>query len=106
MMNLNLLIEIIAIANAIVKGSIKKSGNGTPAPQVTAALLQILQNASQAVHRFGKCWIGGQRLLIGNDGPFKMTFCHQIESSVVVIFGLLAGVRVRHAEKVQAETGF
>ncbi len=68
--------------------------------------LQILQGAGQAVHGFGEGRVGAQRLLIRSDGLVQMALGHKIERGVVVIFSLLAGVGVRHAEKFQAETGF
>ena len=60
---------------------------------------QILQSPRQTVHRFGKGRIGGQRLLIGRDGLFQVAVGHQVERGIVLVFGFLASVGVRHARK-------
>src|SRR5579862_2605059 len=68
--------------------------------------LQILQGPGQAVHGFGEGWIGGERLLIRGDSLFQMSLGHQVERGVVVVFGLLAGVWVRHSWESRRRVDF
>ena len=37
--------------------------------------------------------IGGERMLIFREGAFLLALGHQVEGGIVVVFGLLAGVR-------------
>src|SRR5437879_12371932 len=53
--------------------------------------LQILQRARQPVHGFRECRVGGQGLSVSGYCFFEMSLRHQIERSVVAVFGCLAG---------------
>jgi len=68
--------------------------------------LQILQNARQPVHGFGKARICGQRFAIGGYSIFQFTLRHKIERGVIVVFGFLAGFCVGHCGNFLAESGF
>ena len=68
--------------------------------------MQILQRPRQSVHSLGKNRIRGNRFPVRGDSLFQLPIAHQVERSIVVILGLLAGVCVGHGRNSLAETGF